>query len=164
MKQLWAPWRMTYIDSDPTDSCVLCVPDMEANAVARHIVEQTTLTFTILNHFPYSSGHVMVVPRRHALDLGSLSPEESQAFFTATQVAVAALTEAFHPDGFNIGINQGPAAGSSIEHLHLHVVPRWEGDTNFMPVIGDTKVLPEALEATAVRLRQAYTSLKKDAG
>ncbi len=95
-----------------------------------------TLTFTLLNRYPYSSGHVMVVPVRHAPDLVALTPDEGAAVFAATQRAIRALTEAMHPGGFNIGINQGAAAGASVEHIHMHVVPRWGGDTNFMPVLG----------------------------
>ena len=109
-------------------------------------MDRDELTFTLLNRYPYSSGHVMVVPLRHAPDLVSLSAEEGAAMFAATQRAIRALTEAMHPGGYNIGINQGAAAGASVEHVHLHVVPRWGGDTNFMPVLGDVKVLPEHLE------------------
>jgi ATP adenylyltransferase len=122
------------------------------------VVERTALTVTVLNRFPYSSGHVMVVPRRHAPDILALSPDEGSAVFSGMQRAVEALDAAMNPGGYNIGINQGAVAGASVEHVHLHVVPRWGGDTNFMPVLADTKVLPEHLDATAARLRAAYAS------
>jgi ATP adenylyltransferase len=122
------------------------------------VVERTALTVTVLNRFPYSSGHVMVVPRRHVPDILALTPDEGSAVFSGMQRAVEALDAAMKPGGYNIGINQGAAAGASVEHVHLHVVPRWGGDTNFMPVLADTKVLPEHLDATATKLRAAYAS------
>jgi len=123
------------------------------------VVERAELTVTLLNRFPYSSGHVMVVPRRHVPDVLSLSADEGSAVFSGMQRAVQVLDAALTPGGYNIGINQGAVAGASIEHVHLHVVPRWGGDTNFMPVLADTKVLPEHLDATAEKLRAAYSSL-----
>ena len=123
------------------------------------MVERAELTVTLLNRFPYSSGHVMVVPRRHVPDVLSLSADEGSAVFSGMQRAVQVLDAALTPGGYNIGINQGAVAGASIEHVHLHVVPRWGGDTNFMPVLADTKVLPEHLDATAEKLRAAYSSL-----
>jgi ATP adenylyltransferase len=154
---------MTYVSSgpDPADTgCFLCAAAAETSSEASLVVDRDELTFTLLNRYPYSSGHVMVVPLRHAPDLVSLSSGEGNAMFAATQRAIRALTEAMHPGGFNIGINQGAAAGASVEHVHLHVVPRWGGDTNFMPVLGDVKVLPEHLETTAVNLRAAFKRLR----
>jgi ATP adenylyltransferase len=154
---------MTYVSSgsDPADAgCFLCAAAAEPSSEASLVVDRGELTITLLNRYPYSSGHVMVVPRRHAPDLVSLSAEEGNAMFAATQRSIRALTEAMHPGGFNIGINQGAAAGASVEHVHLHVVPRWGGDTNFMPVLGDVKVLPEHLETTAVSLRAAFKRLR----
>jgi len=160
MRQLWAPWRMAYVGGERThEGCVLC-------AIARgeddgnRVVEQSELTYTVLNLFPYSSGHVMVVPRRHVPDITHLDPAEGAAVFTGAQRAVRALQDALHPDGFNLGINAGTGAGAGIaEHVHLHVVPRWSGDTNFMPVLADVKVLPEHIEQTAEKLRDAYARL-----
>jgi ATP adenylyltransferase len=126
------------------------------------VVERTALTVTVLNRFPYSSGHVMVVPRRHVPDILALTPDEGSAVFSGMQRAVEALDAAMNPGGYNVGINQGAVAGASVEHVHLHVVPRWGGDTNFMPVLADTKVLPEHLDATAAKLRVAYAS-RRDA-
>src|ERR1700694_5416310 len=163
MKQLWAPWRMAYIEgaASPPDACFLCTAAAADAPDDAHVVEQTALTITVLNRFPYSSGHVMVVPRRHAPDILSLTPDEGSAVFSGTQRAVQALNAALHPGGYNIGLNQGAVAGASIEHFHLHVVPRWGGDTNFMPVLGDVKVLPEHLEITAVNVREAFNRLRQ---
>jgi ATP adenylyltransferase len=154
---------MTYVSSgpDPADPvCFLCAAAAEDSSEGSLVVERDQLTVILLNRYPYSSGHLMVVPRRHAPDLVSLSSDEGTAMFAATQRAIRALTEAMHPGGYNIGINQGSAAGASVEHVHLHVVPRWGGDTNFMPVLGDVKVLPEHLDTTAVNLRAAFKRLR----
>jgi ATP adenylyltransferase len=161
MKQLWAPWRMAYIDGAASpDGCFLCRAVADDAPPDAHVVERAELTVTLLNRFPYSSGHVMVVPRRHAPDILALTPDEGSAVFSGLQRAVRALDAALNPGGYNVGINQGAVAGASIEHVHLHVVPRWAGDTNFMPVLADTKVLPEHLDATAEKLRAAYSSLR----
>ena len=151
---------MAYIDgaASPPDECFLCRAAADDAPADAHVVERTALTVTVLNRFPYSSGHVMVVPRRHAPDILALSPDEGSAVFSGMQRAVQALDAAMNPGGYNIGINQGAVAGASVEHAHLHVVPRWGGDTNFMPVLADTKVLPEHLDATAEKLRAAYAS------
>ncbi|MGA7988054.1 MAG: HIT domain-containing protein [Candidatus Dormiibacterota bacterium] len=154
---------MTYVSSgpDPADStCFLCAAATEGASDASLVVDRDDITFTLLNRYPYSSGHLMVVPLRHAPDLVSLSSEEGTAMFAATQRALRALAESMHPGGYNVGINQGAAAGASVEHVHLHVVPRWGGDTNFMPVLGDVKVLPEHLDATAATLRAAFKRLR----
>ncbi|MEA2637467.1 MAG: adenylyltransferase [Chloroflexota bacterium] len=155
---------MAYVSSgpDPADgTCFLCDAANEQGSEASLVVDRDQLTLTLLNRYPYSSGHLMVAPLRHAADLVSLTADEGAAVFAATQLAIRALTEAMHPGGFNIGVNQGAAAGASIEHFHLHVVPRWGGDTNFMPVIGDVKVLPEHLETTAAQLRASFNRLRQ---
>jgi ATP adenylyltransferase len=123
------------------------------------VAERNQTTITILNRFPYSSGHVMISPLRHAADLVALTPEESAAVMASAQRAVRALTQLLKANGFNIGVNQGSAAGASLGHFHLHVVPRWDGDTNFMPVIGQTKVLPTDLAELASQLRQTLSEL-----
>lgn len=154
---------MAYVSSGPSaedGGCFLCAAASEPSESSL-VVDRDELTLTLLNRYPYSSGHLMVAPLRHTPDLVSLSPEEGAAVFTATQRATRALTEAMNPGGFNLGVNQGAAAGASIEHFHLHVVPRWGGDTNFMPVLGDVKVLPEHLEATALKLRASFDRLRQ---
>jgi ATP adenylyltransferase len=163
VKQLWAPWRMAYVSSGPdaeAGRCFLCDAAAGTGVEGSLVVARDELTLTLLNRYPYSSGHLMVVPLRHAPDLVSLTADEGSAMFAATQRALAALTEAMHPGGYNIGINQGSVAGASVEHVHLHVVPRWGGDTNFMPVLADVKVLPEHLEATAASLRASFERLR----
>jgi len=155
---------MAYVSSGPSPedgSCFLCVAAAEPASETSLVVDREELTLTLLNRYPYSSGHLMVAPLRHTPDLVSLTPQEGAAVFTATQRAIRALSEAMHPGGFNIGVNQGAAAGASIEHFNLHVVPRWGGDTNFMPVLGDVKVLPEHLETTARNLRASFNRLRQ---
>ena len=161
MKQLWAPWRMAYVggEAPASSGCFLCDAVAGDDDAATLVVDRAGSTITMLNRFPYNSGHVMVVPHRHVADPRDLTAGEGAALFAATQRGFSALEAAMHPDGYNVGLNLGAAAGGSVEHLHLHVVPRWSGDTNFMPVIGDVKVLPEHLEATATRLREAYAAL-----
>lgn len=153
---------MVYVGGEEPSAgeCFLC----RAAALGHgspHVVERDAATVTVLNRFPYSSGHLMVAPHRHVADITELSSSEGTSLFAAVQRAVRALHSAMRPDGFNIGVNHGSAAGASIEHLHVHVVPRWGGDTNFMPVIGDVKVLPEHIAATADRLRAAYSELAR---
>ena len=162
MRQLWAPWRMAYVTGvEPSRSgCFICdAATTEPGSPDDLVVERAEHTVTLLNRFPYSSGHVMVAPRRHEADLGDLSGDEGMALLAATQRALRAITAAMQPGGFNVGFNLGAAAGPSIDHLHLHVVPRWAGDTNFMPVLADVKVLPEHLVVTAMRLREAIAAV-----
>ena len=159
MRQLWAPWRMDYVTGTdpPPEGCFICAA-AASGAERGLVIERAERTLTLMNRFPYSSGHVMVAPRRHAPDLRDLTAEESLAIMAATQRALDALSSVMQPGGFNVGFNLGAAAGASVDHLHLHVVPRWASDTNFMPVLADVKVLPEHLEVTAGRLREALAT------
>ena len=159
MRQLWAPWRMAYVtgESGVPEGCFICAATVPGSSDSL-VVERAELTITLLNRFPYSSGHLMVAPRRHAADPRELSPEEGLAVLAATRRALDAITRKMAPGGFNVGLNLGSAAGASVDHLHLHVVPRWGSDTNFMPVLADVKVLPEHLEVTAARLREALAT------
>ena len=154
---------MTYVSADEQadePGCFICAA---RDAVDDElVVERAELTLTLLNRFPYSSGHVMVAPLRHVADPRELNGKEGEAMFRGLQRAIGALTESMHPHGFNAGLNLGTVAGGSIEHLHLHVVPRWGGDTNFMPVLADVKVIPEHLATTAAALRSAYQTLAED--
>lgn len=151
---------MTYVSGEesPADACFLCAAGEATDPTPWLVVERTEATLTLMNRFPYTSGHVMVAPRRHTADLGDLSLEEGAQIVAATQRALRAIGAVMRPGGFNVGLNLGAAAGASIDHLHLHVVPRWGADTNFMPVLADVKVLPEHLEVTASRLRDALAA------
>ena len=160
-KPLWAPWRLEYIEhADEQDECVFCreaageVPESDSLVVAR-----ADRAFAILNKFPYASGHLLVAPLRHEGTLEGLSDAEALELHRLSVEGVAALARAYGPNGFNLGWNLGRVAGAGIaDHVHLHVVPRWSGDTNFMPVLADVKVLPEHLLATRDRLREEWVS------
>lgn len=159
-RPLWAPWRLDYIEhASERAGCVFCaeaageIPDAETLVVARG-----DSAFALLNKFPYASGHLMVAPKRHVGDLDELSEVEAAEIHEVTVRALAALREIYRPEAFNVGWNLGEAAGGSIAaHLHEHVVPRWGGDTNFMPVLADIKVIPEHLLETRSRLREAWS-------
>ena len=160
MDRLWSPWRLEYVTSaDRKSDCIFCQairpPDNDSL-----IVYEGVTSFVILNRYPYNNGHLMVVPLRHVGSLAGLTADELQEIGTLTQRCETALTEAYRPHGMNIGINLGKPAGAGIlDHLHVHVVPRWNGDTNFMTVVGDMRVLPESLGASAERLRPIFKRL-----
>lgn len=149
-RPLWAPWRIEYIKGPKGDRCIFCDPD------PAHVVERGEHCFTILNTYPYAPGHVMVAPFRHVAALDELTPREMLELMQLARRTVAAQQTAMTPDGFNVGLNLGKVAGAGIaDHLHLHVVPRWEGDSNFMPVTGETRVIGQALKATRDVLLEA---------
>ena len=149
-RPLWAPWRIEYIKGPKSDRCIFCDPD------PAHVVERGENCFTILNTYPYAPGHVMVAPFRHVAELEELTDEEMLELMRLARRAVAAQRTAMTPDGFNVGLNLGKVAGAGIaDHLHLHVVPRWEGDNNFMPVVGETRVIGQALDASRELLLHA---------
>jgi ATP adenylyltransferase len=156
-KQLWAPWRLEYIQqADEQDGCVFCLAaagDDESSLV----VHRGKLVFVLLNKFPYSSGHLMVAPVRHIGEFGDLTDDEALEIHRLAERGIAALAETYAPQGYNLGWNLGRIAGAGVvDHIHLHVVPRWAGDTNFMPVLADVKVLPEHLVATREKLAAAW--------
>ncbi|MBD0318634.1 MAG: HIT domain-containing protein [Thermoleophilia bacterium] len=157
MRQLWAPWRLEYIRSaDEQQGCVFCRAAGESDEEGL-VVSRGELTFCLLNRFPYASGHVMVAPFRHVGDLADLADEEALEIHRLASAALAALGAAMQPQGFNLGWNLGRVAGAGVvDHVHLHLVPRWAGDTNFMPVLADVKVVPESLEATREKLVEAW--------
>ncbi len=157
MNRLWAPWRITYVSgSHPAVGCIFCEALSAPDARSRLLLRRGALAFLILNVYPYASGHLMVVVNRHIASVEDATPDELAEAMALVQTATRALRAVYRPDGFNIGINEGRVAGAGIaDHLHIHVVPRWSGDTNFMPVLGDVRVLPEALDATYDRLRAA---------
>lgn len=156
MDTLYAPWRMEYILAPKSElrSGLFTRIAQSSDDEANYVIARERTCFALLNAYPYVGGHLMVVPYKEAPDLNGLTDEELADLWKLTRRCIAALTNVMKPDGFNVGINLGKAAGAGIEeHLHIHVVPRWKGDTNFMPVIANTTVLPEALKAVAARLR-----------
>jgi ATP adenylyltransferase len=157
MRQLWAPWRLEYIQSaDEQDGCVFCraVEAADADGLVVHRGERA---FVVLNKYPYASGHLMVAPNRHEGDFGELTADEALEIHRLASVAVGTLAQTMQPQGFNLGWNLGRIAGAGVlDHVHLHVVPRWAGDTNFMPVLSDVRVIPESLEATRATLAAAW--------
>ncbi len=157
MRQLWAPWRLEYIQASPQEGCIFCSMPRQEKDEENLILWRGAVAFVMLNRFPYSSGHAMAVPYRHTAGLEALGPEEILGLWEAVARTLRALRRTFQPDGFNVGINLGRAAGAGIEdHVHIHVVPRWFGDTNFMPVLAEVKVIPQHLRETYCVLREAF--------
>lgn len=165
MNKLWSPWRSQYIDSFNDKSketgCIFCQASKEELIDENSLlVNKQKHTFTILNLYPYNNGHLMVVPYRHTNDFNSLTEEENIEIFKGLQTAQEALKIISNPEGFNIGANIGKVSGAGIEeHIHFHIVPRWNGDTNFMPVIGEVKVISQDLLVTKNKLIEAYKKL-----
>lgn len=160
MKPLWAPWRIDYILGPKPDACVFCLPEHSKEDAKRLVLHRAKHCFVIMNRFPYSSGHLMVTPYRHVDTMTDLSPEESYEIMDYLRLSSDILQQVFHPQGINVGLNQGEAAGAGIEeHLHFHLVPRWTGDHSFMAVSASTTVLPEHLDATHAKLRPHFDAL-----
>ena len=167
LDHLWAGWRASFVTSAAggasDDECVFDtiigsgLPDVETHILWRH---PSGSALALLNAYPYTSGHLMVMPTRHVGDLEALTVEESGAIWEGVSASVRAIKAAYRPDGLNVGINLGRAAGAGIPgHFHIHVLPRWIGDTNFMTAVGDTRVMPETLDTSASRLRAAWPPL-----
>jgi ATP adenylyltransferase len=157
MERLWAPWRLEYIVGERTDGCIFCDFPRQEDDEKNKILCRGSHAFVIMNAFPYSNGHLLVAPYRHLADIADLTAEESLEVMQLAQKCCRALGEICRPDGFNVGANIGAAAGAGIaDHVHMHVVPRWVGDTNFMPVFADVKVIPEALETTYRKLKGVF--------
>lgn len=160
MKQLWAPWRMAYIRGEsekPENGCIFCVRDIGGEDHERLILYRGVDVFVVMNKYPYTNGHLMIAPYRHTADPAELTDAEAQEMHRLMVVCRDVLRERIAPQGFNIGMNLGQIAGAGIaDHLHLHVVPRWSGDTNFMPVFADVRVIPQHLEATYEHLAPAF--------
>ncbi|HPO54370.1 MAG TPA: HIT domain-containing protein [Ignavibacteriaceae bacterium] len=158
MKKLWSPWRSQYIDSfhdkQEKSGCIFCkAKDDEAGNEGSLLLKKCELSFAVLNLFPYNNGHLMVVPYRHLNNITLLTPEENSEIMKEIQFWTSRLEVVFNPDGFNIGANLGKASGAGIDdHIHFHIVPRWNGDTNFMPVLGEVKVISQDLLRTKARL------------
>ena len=158
LKHLWASWRIKYIQGGTRESgCVFCKALSRSDGVENLIVARAEHSFVILNKFPYTSGHLMVVPLEHRGSLEELTPATRAEMMELVTHFLAVLREIYAPEGFNIGINIGNAAGAGVPgHVHIHVVPRWVGDTNFMTTVGQTRVLPETLDDTYLRIRAAW--------
>ncbi|GBC91003.1 AP-4-A phosphorylase [bacterium HR14] len=165
-ERLWAPWRLQYVSNagkTAGEGCIFCTKPAEQQDAENLILWRSTYCFALLNLYPYTSGHTMVAPYRHTADIADLTPDESLDLWQLMQKCVRAIQQVYKPDGFNIGFNLGRAAGAGIEgHLHLHIVPRWHGDTNFMTTIGEVRVLPESLEQTYARLKTALEEAMRD--
>ncbi|MEK9629874.1 MAG: HIT domain-containing protein [Nitrospinota bacterium] len=160
MKQLWAPWRMEYIKSEKSDECIFCVLPTDNNDEENLILFKGDHSFVIMNRFPYNSAHLMVSPYRHIGCITEQNDSEKKEITQLTHECIRILNEVINPDGFNIGYNIGKAAGAGYdEHIHCHIVPRWSGDTNFMPVLGETKIHPEHLRATYKKLHPHFKTL-----
>lgn len=159
MKMLWAPWRMRYILSDKVHGCIFCELPKQDRDRENLILYRSSHNFVIMNRYPYNNGHIMVVPYPHAPTLDDLNDETLLDFMKVTQLAVKSIRKAFMPEGFNIGINIGKIAGAGMEeHIHLHMVPRWAGDTSFMTVFDEVRVIPEHLLSTYDKLLAAFHS------
>jgi ATP adenylyltransferase len=158
MENLWSPWRMKYVtDADNSGSCVFCTAPTQADSSANLIVHRGTTCYTILNRYPYTSGHVMVVPFVHVSGIDLLTPEVRIEMFEMVNTAIGVLRAVYQPEGFNIGINMGVAGGAGIsEHAHIHIVPRWAVDAHFMSTTGETRVIPEDLGVTFRRISENW--------
>jgi len=154
MEYLWAPWRIEYIQRTPEKGCILCQKPRQNDDEANFILYRGQHNFIILNAFPYNPGHLMVAPYRHIASLQDLKDAEAKEHFDIVKKSLKLLEEVMEPAGFNIGLNIGKVAGAGLaEHIHTHIVPRWQGDTNFMPVLSDTKVISEGLISTYRKLK-----------
>jgi len=158
IERLWAPWRLEYVqNADAQDGCFLCAAAASDDDVQHLVVNRGERAIVVLNKFPYASGHLLVAPTRHGVDFGGLDDAEALEIHRLGQHGIEALGAVFRAEGFNLGWNIGRVAGAGVpDHGHLHVVPRWAGDTNFMPVLGDVKVIPEHLLATREKLASAW--------
>jgi ATP adenylyltransferase len=149
MEHLWAPWRIRYILGEKESGCFFCNYSQSADDAKNHVLIRERNCFALLNRYPYNPGHLMVAPYKHTGELDDLSDQELSEFMMLTRRCKQLLAKVMKPDGFNIGINLGKAAGAGAPgHVHMHIVPRWNGDANYMPVLADTRVIPEALDET----------------
>lgn len=158
MERLWAPWRLAFIESgDKPEGCIFCVYPTEGRDRERLILGRSEHSFVILNKYPYNNGHLMVIPKEHVSDLSQLSEERFDDLQRLLRTSAAVIREVYGPDAMNVGMNLGRAAGAGIaDHLHWHIVPRWAGDVNFMPVLAETRVIPEHLDQAWQKLRPAF--------
>ncbi|NQS97002.1 MAG: HIT domain-containing protein [candidate division Zixibacteria bacterium] len=168
MKKLWAPWRMEYIQDSVIPGgkeCIFCIGNNSANDRERLILHRGETAFVMMNKYPYNNGHLLIAPYRHIADFNGLTDEEFLEIQQLLGVCIEAMKGCMHPHGFNIGMNLGQVAGAGVEdHIHYHILPRWSGDTNFLPVFGEVKVISEALEATYDKLKEQLVKLMQEAG
>src|SRR4030042_1366620 len=164
MKKIWAPWRMTYSRGQRKGGCLFCQISGQKRDEENLILHGGEYTFVVMNRFPYNNGHLMIVPRRHCTDLESLKTQEIAELSHLLKLSTRVLAASLSPDGYNVGINLGKAGGAGMEHLHINVVPRWSGDSNFMPVLSDTKVIPEFVETTYRQLYLAFQEASEGTG
>ncbi len=161
MKKMWAPWRIEYILSPKPSGCIFCVKPKESKDDENFILYRGQYSFIIMNYYPYNNGHLMVVPYRHLSDITVLNDEENKEISSLIQTSVKIIRKTMNAEGFNIGMNLGKTAGAGIdEHIHYHIVPRWNGDTNFMPVAGNSKVISQGLYETWETLLPHFQDLK----
>jgi ATP adenylyltransferase len=160
--RIWAPWRLDYVkdaSKDSEDECIFCGKPAEDDDEANLIVHRGERCFVILNKFPYTNGHLMVAPYEHIGSLPEIDPDTVAEMMSLAQESMAVLERTYSPHGYNVGFNQGRVAGAGVEHhIHMHVVPRWGGDTNFMPVLADTRVMPQTLEQSYQALAGSFGS------
>ena len=164
METLWAPWRSRYIEEGAPEECIFCGPESGEADAERYILYRTSLSFVVLNHYPYTNGHLLVVPRRHVNELALLSREEIADLFSTVALCTSILKIGISAEACNVGMNLGLTAGAGVEaHIHVHVVPRWHGDTNFMTVTAGTRVIPQTLEETWRKLLPLFRQESREA-
>lgn len=160
METMFAPWRMEYLVCEKQEGCVFCKCSTRCDD---YIVFEGKTCFVMLNRYPYVNGHLMIIPQRHLGDISELTMEERSEIFALLDTSVKVLRDAMKPNGFNVGMNLGKAAGAGIaEHVHVHIIPRWEGDTNFMSVVGHVRVVPEDLATTAEKLAPLFRKYSQE--
>jgi ATP adenylyltransferase len=162
-ERLWAPWRLEYIKGEKTDECIFCTKPALGDDAKALIPHRGERCFVILNAFPYNNGHLMVAPYAHGGELEELDDETALELVQLTRRSMRALAVAYGPEGYNVGLNQGRIAGAGMaDHVHFHIVPRWGGDTNYMPILADTRVLPQSLVDSYYAVRDAFATIEEE--
>ena len=157
-EQLWAPWRFKYVSGKQDQQCIFCRAFNSRDDAENYLLFRGKGNFVILNLYPYNNGHLMIAPNEHIESLGHASPDQRQELIELTNRSIDFLEKTYHPAGFNVGMNLGSAAGAGVaDHYHLHIVPRWQGDTNFMSVLGDSRVIPESPKETYTKLKPLFS-------
>jgi ATP adenylyltransferase len=165
VEHLWAPWRMRYVGEEQPEGCIFCTGPASGDDEGNLILHRGDLVFIMLNKFPYNTGHLLIAPFRHLADPLAMTPQESSEVLYGIRIAMEVLRAAYRPEGFNIGANIGGCAGAGYaSHMHVHVVPRWPGDTNYMAVTASTRIVPESLADTYQRLKEALAARSAGSG